>query len=146
MAPPNAPPQIIARLKAVLGDGGQETEKPGPGKTVEQEVEFEEPESESDTSPQASSRTQSSDTAFHRIDFKPSPDLLKSGNEPLLILRELSGLGNLDVGVDASALPRLADMEPETSYLQWSLRLETDQPESEIRKVFEFVDSQISFK
>lgn len=73
------------------------------------------------------------------IRFAPGPELLKSANEPLLLIRALKRLGRLDVDVDLSRLPPLAELDPETCFMAWTFRLETDAPESDIRDVFEFV-------
>src|SRR5687767_14284373 len=43
------------------------------------------------------------------LSFRPRADLLKRGNDPLRILRELGSLGSLRSVVDADALPALAD-------------------------------------
>lgn len=75
-----------------------------------------------------------------RIVFKPFPHLLKSGNEPLRMFRELSALGTLRAEVDVAALPAMVDMDPEEIYLRWTLSLEGDCDEKSIREVFEWVD------
>jgi two-component system, chemotaxis family, sensor kinase CheA len=75
-----------------------------------------------------------------RIHFVPKPDLFKTANDPLLIVRELKTLGNLLVGVDTEKLPALDTMDPELCYLGWTFDLETDRSEEDIREVFEFVE------
>lgn len=73
------------------------------------------------------------------ITFKPHPHLLKSGNEPVRMLRELAMLGDLSVTVDSSALPALAEMETETCYLGWKLELTGNLPQESVKDVFEWV-------
>ena len=43
-----------------------------------------------------------------QIDFAPGPEMLKRGNEPLRIFRELGKLGELSAHVDTSSIPELA--------------------------------------
>jgi len=75
-----------------------------------------------------------------RIQFKPFPHLLKSGNEPTRMFRELAVLGTLTAECDASALPAVVDLDPEEIYLRWTLTLEGDADEKSVREVFEWVD------
>jgi two-component system chemotaxis sensor kinase CheA len=72
--------------------------------------------------------------------FRPHPAMYAKANDAGPLLRELGRLGPVSVTLDASELPDLAAMDPEGSYLAWTARLETDQPESAIREVFEFVE------
>ena len=74
------------------------------------------------------------------VAFKPRADLYAKANETALLLRELSALGTAEVTLDDAALPPLETMDPEASYLAWTVRLTTEAPESVIREVFEFVD------
>jgi two-component system chemotaxis sensor kinase CheA len=84
--------------------------------------------------------TKASGTQTYSIRFLPKPELLASGNEPILLLRELSGLGEMQVSVDTSRLPAFDEVEPDICYLSWTLQLTTDAGEDAIREVFEFVD------
>ncbi|WND02099.1 chemotaxis protein CheA [Temperatibacter marinus] len=73
------------------------------------------------------------------IDFSPKPSLFQHANEPLLIIRELSGLGDLKVSLDSSMIPELHVMEPEKSYFTWTFELNTEASRDDIDEVFEFV-------
>lgn len=75
-----------------------------------------------------------------RIQFKPFPHLLKSGNEPTRMFRELAALGDFTAECDVSALPALVDLDPEELYLRWTLTLVGDVDEKSIRDIFEWVD------
>ena len=79
-------------------------------------------------------------TGQWRVSFRPRADLYAKANETALLLRELGRLGPIDVELDASALPTLADIDPEAAYLAWTVILTADVPESAVREVFEFVD------
>jgi two-component system, chemotaxis family, sensor kinase CheA len=71
--------------------------------------------------------------------FRPKPEMLRNANEPLYILRELRGLGELILVADLSALPSLSEIQPDQPYVAWSGTLRTDAPRKAIDEVFEFV-------
>jgi two-component system chemotaxis sensor kinase CheA len=76
----------------------------------------------------------------YRIRFVPDRELFLQGSEPLLLLRELAELGEItETQVDTSALPPLAEMNPEICYLSWTLLLQTNVSQREIEDVFGFV-------
>ena len=77
-----------------------------------------------------------------RIVFRPGPRVLVNGANPVLLLRELGGLGALEVVADASALPRLDHLDIERCYLAWDLRLTTAAPYEAIRDVFIFIEDE----
>jgi two-component system, chemotaxis family, sensor kinase CheA len=74
------------------------------------------------------------------IKFTPKRELYAKANETALLLRELARLGTLTATCDTSALPPLAELDPEGSYLSWSIELTTESEETAVRSVFEFVD------
>jgi two-component system chemotaxis sensor kinase CheA len=78
--------------------------------------------------------------AVWTVKLRPRSELYAKANETALLLRELSRLGTLEVQVDDSQLPSLDVMHPEEAYVVWTVRLTTDQKETAIREVFEFVD------
>jgi two-component system chemotaxis sensor kinase CheA len=90
--------------------------------------------------PPAAPRT-TTDAAELQIRFVPSADIYLMGHDPLRVLRELADLGDVSrVSLDTAQLPALAEMDPERSYLGWSLRLRTDQSAAQVRDVFAFVE------
>jgi two-component system chemotaxis sensor kinase CheA len=74
------------------------------------------------------------------IRLRPLPIMYAKGNDAALLLRELRRLGPTTVALDTSALPGLAELEPEGAYLAWTVTLTTTELESVIRDVFDFVD------
>jgi len=74
-----------------------------------------------------------------KIYFKPDADILRTGNEPVRMFRELAELGELDVSVDASGLPQLTALEPESCYVAWNIILRGDIEKAQIEEVFEWV-------
>ena len=76
-----------------------------------------------------------------RVLFVPGKYLFRQGMDPLLVIRDLAELGEvIEVNVDATALPSLEMMDPELSYLAWTLTILTDKSESQIRDIFAFVE------
>lgn len=72
--------------------------------------------------------------------FKPFPHLLKTGNEPLNIFRELGRLGTLQVHASVAHLPAFEDLDPQSCYLSWELTLVTSAPQADIEEIFEWVE------
>jgi two-component system chemotaxis sensor kinase CheA len=77
-----------------------------------------------------------------RIQFVPGPKLLRNGNDPLRILRELGRLGPCEVRVDAKWLPPLTELDPEECRLAWRIEIAAPLKEAAIRAVFEWVDGE----
>jgi two-component system chemotaxis sensor kinase CheA len=73
------------------------------------------------------------------IVFQPHETLFSTGNEPLLILRELARLGKMKVTPVLNRVPPLVDLNPVFCYLGWTIDLQTARPEEAIREAFEFV-------
>ncbi|MDH4133866.1 MAG: chemotaxis protein CheA, partial [Gammaproteobacteria bacterium] len=80
------------------------------------------------------------------IRFRPQSHLLKTGNDPLRIFRELDGMGSLKVEADLSTLPAFDQMDPESCYLAWSATLAGDAVETAVNELFDWVrdESEIS--
>jgi two-component system chemotaxis sensor kinase CheA len=79
---------------------------------------------------------------LYSIDFKPHKNLFSTGNEPLLLARELATLGTFSAKVNTENLPPLHEMDHETCYLSWTFDVETNKPSSAIKEVFEFVEDE----
>ena len=75
-----------------------------------------------------------------RIRFRPAPDILLQGSDPLLILRDLRALGALEIVADTTALPPLDQLNPEICYLEWNVVLTSERSRDAIRDVFIFVE------
>jgi len=73
------------------------------------------------------------------ITFRPKSAMLKKGNEPLHILRNLRKLGTLDLVAQTDCLPALADLEADRPYIWWTGMLQTSARRPQIDEVFEFV-------
>lgn len=76
------------------------------------------------------------------LKFKPHHNMLKTGNDPVRMFRELSELGDLSVIVDISQLPTLDDLDPEESYLSWDLILKSNVEIDKVKEIFEWVEDE----
>ncbi|MEM9193545.1 MAG: chemotaxis protein CheA, partial [Myxococcota bacterium] len=74
------------------------------------------------------------------IRFAPLPGFLERGNDALRLIRELSGLGELETTVTFDELPSLEDLDPVRLHLKWAMVLSTEADEADIREVFDWVD------
>ncbi|MCF7971794.1 MAG: chemotaxis protein CheA [Methylococcaceae bacterium] len=85
--------------------------------------------------------TDSSESGW-KISFCPHADLLKTGNDPVRMFRELSELGELEVLVDLQGVPSLFDLDPEECHLSWTLILKGNVQRSEIDDIFDWVEDE----
>ena len=74
------------------------------------------------------------------IVFRPHSHMMRTGNDPLRIIRELSGLGELQVEGDVSLLPRFSEFDPEECYLSWDLHLKAGVERALIDEIFDWVE------
>ena len=75
-----------------------------------------------------------------KIGFKALPELLSRGNDPLRMFGELQALGQLRVQADYSAVPELAELDPNNCFISWQLELLTEAPRSSIELIFEWAE------
>ena len=78
---------------------------------------------------------------YWRIAFTPHYELYERANDPLLLFRELDGLGQMDICARLHGIPELADFEPFGVYCSWEIKLVSDEiDKAAIAEVFEFVE------
>ncbi len=78
-------------------------------------------------------------TGWHIV-FSPHAHLLKTGNDPVRMFRELKELGELTAIVDLQGVPSLYDLDPEDCHLSWDLKVEGDISREEIDDIFDWVE------
>lgn len=82
-------------------------------------------------------------TSGWTIHFRPWPELFRSGNDPLRILRDLETLGELDSTLHlAEQAPAFADADAGTCYSSWTLVLHSQASEVEVRERFAWVEDE----
>lgn len=137
----NAGQHLLDQLSALISD---EVEQPAPEPVVKPidsgSIEEHGWGLFDDDEPAADGTSDDDGPATYRVRFEPDKDLFRFANEPLLLLRELSGLGEATVTADCGKLPSLADLDPELSYLSWDVTLVSECGEDRILEVFEFVE------
>ncbi|HPV20451.1 MAG TPA: chemotaxis protein CheA [bacterium] len=75
-----------------------------------------------------------------QITLKFKPDIFVSGTDPLMLLKELSQMGEfVRIKCNPGAVPVLDSFKYESLYLSWELILKTDFPVSSVENVFVFV-------
>ncbi|WP_197474775.1 Hpt domain-containing protein, partial [Oleiphilus sp. HI0079] len=74
-----------------------------------------------------------------QIYFRPDADILRTGNEPIRMFRELQELGPIEVQADCSGIPKLSNIEPEACYSAWNISLFADVEKTKVEEVFEWV-------
>jgi two-component system chemotaxis sensor kinase CheA len=75
-----------------------------------------------------------------KIGFCPYLDLLKTGNDPVRMFRELSEMGEYSVLVNTQDIPPFDRLDPEECSLSWALEVMGDIPESEVKEIFNWVE------
>ena len=78
----------------------------------------------------------------YSVTFTPRPELYANANEAVLVIRELSRLGQAETTCDASAVPDLDNIDPNGAYLSWTIKLSSEVAIEAVREVFEFVDGE----
>ncbi len=128
--------KFVALCKASSGDSGDESGEPMEEFDIEFTpvlVEMEEPTEEV--------------TEGWLVEFIPFRELYTSANDPLLLLRELVELGEVEVKAILKDIPLLTDFEPFSVYCTWEITIkDKDIEEESIREIFEFVDGDCELK
>jgi two-component system chemotaxis sensor kinase CheA len=76
----------------------------------------------------------------YQVAFRPASDIFAFGSDPLLLLRNLVGLGRLvSIEIDTECLPTLAATQTDASYFGWQVELISSSPRTELEEIFEFV-------
>ncbi len=80
------------------------------------------------------------DTDAWHISIRFGPNVLRGGTDPLSFIRFLGSLGEI-IGIEtiADAIPSAEEMDPESCYLGFEIRLQTKSSKSDIERIFDFV-------
>ncbi|WP_419826671.1 chemotaxis protein CheA [Sphingomonas sp.] len=73
------------------------------------------------------------------VEVRPEAGAFDNGAEPLLWLRELAALGGMVIEADTGSMPSLALLDPEQSYLRWTISVPGSVAEADIRSAFDFM-------
>ncbi|MDO9139162.1 MAG: chemotaxis protein CheA [Methylobacter sp.] len=75
-----------------------------------------------------------------KIAFCPYLDLLKTGNDPVRLFRELNELGELTTIVNIQDVPGFYELDPEECNISWDLKVVGDISDDEIKEIFNWVE------
>ncbi len=82
----------------------------------------------------------------YRISIKPHQDIFNYGMDPMLLVEELSEMGECTVSLYTENVPSLKNIDPLSCYLKWDLVLFSNFDENAIRDVFIFVEDECDTK
>ncbi len=128
---------IIALLKALLDpDGSAPAPAPEPSpletapaaQTVAQKV------------PEAEKEVPKGETVY-RVRLEPEPEIFSSGMDPVMLLYDLSDMGECSIVVQTDKIPDLETLSPESCYFSWDVFLTTSKGFNAVRDVFIFVEN-----
>jgi two-component system chemotaxis sensor kinase CheA len=117
---------IVEELQRLIGAGPGAAKDAGPAA-----------ETATETAPEAPA------SAGWRIEIAFEPGILRNGTNPLVLLDDLRALGPCTVEADTAAIPVLADLDPETCLITWTVTLESACSQDEIEDVFMFVRDEM---
>lgn len=117
---------IVEELQRLIGAGSGAAKDAGPAA-----------ETATETAPEAPA------SAGWRIEIAFEPGILRNGTNPLVLLDDLRALGPCTVEADTAAIPVLADLDPETCLITWTVTLESACSQDEIEDVFMFVRDEM---
>ncbi|WP_371926639.1 chemotaxis protein CheW [Desulfuromonas sp. KJ2020] len=86
------------------------------------------------------------EVAVYRVRFKPFPQLLRGGTNPVLLLNELRDLGSCEIVAQPQNIPFLDDLDPEECHVTWDVVLTTEAGLDAIRDVFIFVEDEAEIR
>jgi two-component system chemotaxis sensor kinase CheA len=136
----------VAKHKAALemelngaASGGHEESAPPPAAAAKAEA-APEPQQEEEEEPEIE------EEQGWKIDFCPYLSLLKTGNDPVRMFRELNELGQLSVNVNTQDVPNLDELDPEECNISWELKLVTETDEKAIREIFSWVEDDAAIE
>ncbi|SIQ69425.1 two-component system, chemotaxis family, sensor kinase CheA [Alkalispirochaeta americana] len=100
-----------------------------------------------DETPSTGSTREARPERTWRIHIAPQPRFLRHGNNPLLLLQELTDLGTSLVMGFSDQVPPLEKLDPQVCYLTWHVLLTTTATEQELKDIFIFVgdDALVEF-
>lgn len=94
-------------------------------------------------------QSDSGDQSGWTISFAPNKDMLRTGNEPLRMFREIKnveGVIRLSVRANVDKLPEFNLMDPEACYLSWQLEVYGDVKLESLKEVFAWVEDEAEIR
>jgi len=81
------------------------------------------------------------------ISVRFGPNVMRGGTDPLSFVRYLGNLGEI-IGIETitDAIPPAADMDPESCYIGFEVRLQAKVSKADIERVFDFVSDECDLR
>ena len=76
----------------------------------------------------------------YQIHFRPAPELMVTGANPIALLNELRELGDCQIVANADRVPLLEQTQSDHCYFAWDISLATNRGLNAIKDVFMFVE------
>lgn len=86
------------------------------------------------------------DMVTYRIKFKPDPDIVSRGINPMMFLSDLSEMGETTIMANTCAIPELSEFDPAKCYVSWNILLTTNFGIDAIKDVFIFIEDDCELK
>ena len=119
---------VLREMLVAARDGGSADEDRAKTQLIELQRVLADQNGDGEAAPEPAAQPATAETVVEpvgwKIVFRPHQHLMRSGNDPLRIIRELDSLGDTQVECDIAGLPAFEDFEPEDSYLSRELRLQ----------------------
>ncbi|MCJ2188805.1 Hpt domain-containing protein, partial [Novosphingobium beihaiensis] len=74
-----------------------------------------------------------------KVHLRPRSGAMRNGSEPLLMLRDIAGLGGECVYCDVSQIPPLDSFDVAQGYLGWTFAMPEGVEEDAVRDIFDFI-------
>ncbi|WKC76273.1 chemotaxis protein CheA [Borreliella valaisiana] len=78
----------------------------------------------------------------YKILFSPAKGILFHGHKPINLLSKLINLGSGHIRAKVDNIPDLELISPDNVYVDWEIRLDTEESRENIEDIFVFLDSQ----
>ncbi len=72
--------------------------------------------------------------------FRPHAHLMRTGNDPLRLLKEFRDLGDTSVSCDIGGIPEFHEYEPEDACLSWDIHLHEAVDKYQVQEIFDWVE------
>lgn len=90
--------------------------------------------------------TNSESTGHWHISFMPKPHFPLTGNDPIMLIKEIKMLGECKISAIEKNIPEFDDLTPEYLFIGFNVELSSDCSEEDINDVFMFVDDDATIK
>ena len=84
--------------------------------------------------------TPANETSGWTVHFKPHPHMLRTGNDPVRMFRELESLGQVKVHAAHDQVPAFDELDPENCYLTWEVTVFGHIARAQIDEIFDWVE------